>query len=637
VLLEACLVLLLLGLAIWMRVVNLRDYGWEQQPGDEGIRGTQLLLMQAGYRPFGEIYASQGPLLLDLLYPPFEAFGGTLLAARLAVAAYSLVGLAGTYWVGRQLAGPVGAASAALLLMLSPIYLQNSRQALAEVVALGPAVLALGAALAYQRGRRLAWLLAAAGLLGLSLLIKPITLAAAPAVGLAILLAGRRPRLRSIVALGAVTVGVIALGVLAVGPDGVREQILDYRLQAREFFVWQPRENWEKLTTYASPERWPLFGLAVLGAALLVWLSPRQGLPVATWGAAAVLLLLIYSPLYPKHAATLLPPTAILAGAAVGRLWQLSREPRRQPGPARLGLLAALALYLWALPAVLAEDLSLLQWGTTPPSGFSSSADAIQSISALTERGDFLLTDYPYFAILTQRLVPPALVDASDTRVRSTGLTAAEVAEQVGRYPTRAVVLRRKRFHTLPGFGAWLDEQYRLVKVYGTRAEADDPRFIYVRRDADLEQARRALTDDFVATPGVEFGGQVRLQGYRLSHPTLAPGGQVGLSMDWEASQQFSRPYRVRTQLIGPDNRVWADDTQGFGDWSNDDPSLPPGRWLVIVWPVAVPDRAPPGAYRLAVGVDDPTRRRAVPFSGQEPSAETLDGQRIVLATVEVK
>jgi hypothetical protein len=216
-LLEGAAFSLLLLLAIATRAVNL-EYRLVYPDDDEGIRGVQLLLMQAGFRPLGEIYASQGPLLLDLLFPLYQLYGGGLEAARLAVASYSLLALVGTYWVGRQVGGPLGALAAALFLVLSPIYLDNSRRALAEAVALGPAVLAVGAALIYARLGQRRWLMLAAALLGLSLLVKPITASAVVPVGLAVF--GRRQGRRDLLTAGLVVVCVVLVGSLAVGLGG---------------------------------------------------------------------------------------------------------------------------------------------------------------------------------------------------------------------------------------------------------------------------------------------------------------------------------------------------------------------------------------------------------------------------------
>jgi len=67
--------IVLLALAIPSRVLNLDAFAGKF---DEGIRGTQLMLMAAGYRPFRDIFASQGPLSLDIFYPTYMLFGQTL-------------------------------------------------------------------------------------------------------------------------------------------------------------------------------------------------------------------------------------------------------------------------------------------------------------------------------------------------------------------------------------------------------------------------------------------------------------------------------------------------------------------------------------------------------------------------------
>src|SRR5947199_9593012 len=100
--------LLLLGpvllLALGLRLVSLGAYSGLF---DEGIRAEQLFLMAQGYRPFRDIFAAQGPLLLDAWFPFYAQFAALhaapLVAVRLVDVAYSLVGLAGLYWIGYQL------------------------------------------------------------------------------------------------------------------------------------------------------------------------------------------------------------------------------------------------------------------------------------------------------------------------------------------------------------------------------------------------------------------------------------------------------------------------------------------------------------------------------------------------------
>ncbi len=108
--LEAGAAILLLALAVAMRLVNPRVYSGLF---DEGIRAEQLFLMSAGFRPFKDIFAAQGPLLLDLLHPWFVLFGQDLAAARWSVGVYSLLGIVGVYAAARAAGGPVGGVVAA--------------------------------------------------------------------------------------------------------------------------------------------------------------------------------------------------------------------------------------------------------------------------------------------------------------------------------------------------------------------------------------------------------------------------------------------------------------------------------------------------------------------------------------------
>src|SRR5215212_6920507 len=105
----------------------------------EGIRAAQLQLMAAGYRPCVEIFCNQGPLLFYAIYPSYALLGGRLAA---------LV--------------------ASSLLILSPTYLKFSRLALAEVPAEAVAILAVGAAIVFQRTGRDRWLIGAALLVAFS-------------------------------------------------------------------------------------------------------------------------------------------------------------------------------------------------------------------------------------------------------------------------------------------------------------------------------------------------------------------------------------------------------------------------------------------------------------------------------------
>jgi hypothetical protein len=587
--------------ATFMRLVRLSGTSGDL---DEGIRGIQLLLMSAGYRPMQEIYSSQGPLLLDLLFPLYRLFGETLGAARLAVGVYSLLGILGVYGVARALGGPVGGATAALLMTVSPTYLRNSRQALAEVPALAPAILAVAAALEYQRSGRRLWLVVSGVLLAVALLIKPIVVAAVVPVALAALL-GPKISLRPVFLVGLVTALVIAAIVFSTGIQTILDQMVDYRLKSREASGWNLRENWRLIQgSLVARDQIGLFVLAGAGTLIGLVASPRRMLPYIGWAVASAAVLLFYAPLFPKHVVIAVPPAVALAGVGVGLGWKAARS-RQLAGAAGIVVLAAPVLvYGWSLPAIATWDVGFMNLDPgTEGQRFAQSADVAATISAVSQRDEFLVTDHPYLAFLAQRLVPPELADPSASRVRARELTGDDIVTAAKKYNVGVVVLWSDRLRTLRTFRSWLDSGFQAVKVYGRGG--DSPRVVYVRTDRDLGQARRGL-ETFIQTPtAVDFGSVLRLSGFALDRRDLSRNGNVGVTYEWEAISRASVDYHIITELIGPDGQSWSDEELALGGRNVNVTDWMPGQWLFQSSTFDVSATAPAGEYVLRVGVYD--------------------------------
>ena len=349
----------------------------------EGIRAAQLQLMAAGYRPCVEIFCNQGPLLFYAIYPTYALFGGSLEAVRSGVVLFSLVGIAATYWVGHLFGGRTGAVIAALLVALSPTYLKFSRLALAEVPAEAPAILAVGAAIVFQRSGRDRWLMAAALLTAFSLLLKPVTLAVCAPVGLAVLLRAER-RWRNVAVLIVVTALGIGIPTVLIGFSEILEQVVAFRLRSREAEGRGIGWNWGRIVEELSADRAGLFAFAVAGGIVMLGRLRSAAIPLVSWLPASLLLLLVHTPLHGKHIVTLIPPAALLAAigvvlvapaapAVVAQVRHLilrgARSGRRAPGAdgrlwaPRLGVAlvtVGLVLYLAYLPPVLARDADLM-------------------------------------------------------------------------------------------------------------------------------------------------------------------------------------------------------------------------------------------------------------------------------------
>ncbi len=112
-----------------------------------------------------------------------------------------------------------------------------------------------------------------------------------------------------------------------------------------------------------------------------------------------------------------------------------------------------------------------------------------------------------------------------------------------------------------------------------------------------------------------QLGDSIHLSGYDLKPLSSSPypPPSISLALYWRSTAKIPADYTVFTQLLGPDGQVWA-------QWDN-----PPqaGRYPTTAWTAqdSVVDRytltlregAPPGNYRLLVGMYDPATSQRLP------------------------
>jgi hypothetical protein len=475
-------------IAVASRLVNLGAYTGSF---DEGVRAQQLLLMSAGYRPFRDIFASQGVLLLDLLYPFFWLGGESLLAARLGVVTFSLLGLGAAYWAGRAFSGRLAASIALGLLLLSPLYLQGSRLALAEVPSLVPAVFALAMTLSYVRHAR--WELAVLAVLGatIAVLVKPMAVAVLPAVAAGMLMHGRAG-LRDLMRGALLAAAVTAVTVIAMGPYGVYEQLVAYRGGAAGAFSLRSIENARLARQAISTEGWGILVGATAGTLVALRTMPRLAVAPIVWAAASFTLILCYNDLSEKHLVYMVPPLVLLACAGPPAAWiAWSQRKNLSDGVSGtvLGRLRATAQSQGkgGLLTLVVASVGVLAYAITLPTALhqmtqivwpdaaslelrrdrASEIELTSTFRRLAGPGEFVVSDNPLAAFDARRLVPPWLADPSGTRVDAGSLTAPLIIEQVRQYRPLAVATWRGRTGKLEDYIAWLDTNYVLIDTFG--------------------------------------------------------------------------------------------------------------------------------------------------------------------------
>jgi len=99
------------------------------------------------------------------------------------------------------------------------------------------------------------------------------------------------------------------------------------------------------------------------------------------------------------------------------------------------------------------------------------------------------------------------------------------------------------------------------------------------------------------------FSGQLGILGYELSSAQIAPGGQVVISVYWQALDAIPDTYTGFVHLIGPQGQLVAQDDHELGRGFFSTRLWQPGEAVHEEYVLTMPDDAPPGQYSLRVGV----------------------------------
>ncbi|MEW5957085.1 MAG: glycosyltransferase family 39 protein [Chloroflexota bacterium] len=603
---------------------------------DEGIHLIWLRLLAAGYKPYTEVYITYPPLYPLAIQAVWQLWP-TEAAQRWFSVACTLFGAVGIALLGRKLAGPLAGIMAAALTLFSPPLVEPSVAVLGEFPSVAWSVWAIWLAWLYReagRGRRL--LLVLSGLcLSASLLTKLLS----PFVGVLILLmlAGRwyrldvqnrrlqptgtgplKPLLTDVMGWGLALVLPLAvlLPVYDLGP--LFGQVIDQRLQARAAYTadesfWPPR--YERGVMFGQEDT-ALVVLGLIGLGLVWFRRPKDGWILPVWLALALTMLAVHNPIRYKHFLILIPPLAILGGAAAAywidqvKAWlsalKSSTGQRPSTGVALGGLVLLLALYAWQIPAT----LDLWQAKAAEPQPPPDEAEALAFIEAVTAPTDCLISDDMQLLYWSGRLAPPELAEVSTNRLKSGALTLAQLIEISDRYDCQLVAAVSNRIPKyLPGYMDWVKRKYLGRFHYG---------------EDDLFFAK-ADTDPRPATPlRADFGGQFIFHGYTLPPDPVSPGSRLPLTLVWQAQTAPPADYAVFVQLRDRSNTILAGaDHQPYQG------RVPTSSWpagAVIqetVW-LALPADLPPGQYPLYVGLYDPGTLARLPLADDTSGENAL-------------
>ena len=433
---------------------------------DDGVYGASAVAMRHGGLPFRDVFSSQGPLFLPLVWLADLLGLRTLDAPRLLAVASGLALVLAAWSAARALQLSAGAAAlAAGLVATSGSVLWVTGPLTSDGPGLALAAWAVTAALWYRRAPSLRWAIAAGVLLGAALSVKSLLLAAGLPVAWA-LLPNRRHFAAAVAAAGVLSLAVA----LPWGLGNVWDQAFEYHLEAAGSRT--PLPNLRKVISTLGDRDLPLV-LAVVAAAVLVAIrrrtasgfrtrtvGDRLGVPlVGAWLLATIAVLAAEHPLWRNHVAHLVPAAALLVAVAFDRL---------RPAAAR-GALVGLALVAVPYHAV---HLSEVLWPAPPGPALATARADLRGLPP----GAQVISDDPGVVWRAGRRTPDDLVDTSMLRIESSRLTAPSLARASLADPVCAVLVWSHRFGDLATLPRLLEDRgYRATARYG------GPKVLYVR------------------------------------------------------------------------------------------------------------------------------------------------------------
>jgi len=430
---------------------------------DDGVFGASAVAMREGGQPYRDVFSSQGPLFLPLLWVADLLGARTTNAPRLLSLAAALVLVLSTYVAGRAITDRGGALLAGGLVSVTATTLWITGPLAADGAALAFATATMALVLRWRDEvtvPRAVWIgLGIGATVSVKALLAPVIIPAA-----LVLLAGRRAG--PIVAGAATAIGFHLVLWLPWGVGDVWDQSYGYHLEVASDRT--PGANLAKVLSTMGDRDAALLVAAAL-AVLAVVLGRRSASPtpgegratspdvlLLSWVGASLLVLLVEHPMWRPHVSQLVPGLALLAG-------------RHRPSWRVLAIAGVVVLPYHLVHA----------WPVLRPDPYEgSAAEAVAVLRDLPD-GALAISDEPGLVWRSGHATPADLVDASVLRIETGDITASSLASVAARPEVCAVVVR-----SAERWGRFDDLPHRLDELgYEVAARDGDSRRVYVKPD----------------------------------------------------------------------------------------------------------------------------------------------------------
>ncbi len=303
------------------------------------------------------------PLLFQFLLSLIYRVQFSDLYGRLLAVAISLLAVFLTYQIGKTLYGRLPGALAATFLALMPYHVIVSRQVLLDGPMMFFATLTLYMLARFGKTHRAAWLYAAGGSMGLTILSKETSIIMMGAIYAFLALAPEvRTRIKDLIV-------ATLLMAIVIAPFPITIMLAGGSSTGRNYLVWQlfrrPNHDWSFYLTTVPPAIGILTIIAAVLGLVLLWKekSWREKLLLA-W----IIIPVVFFQVWPvkgfQYLLPIAPPLAILAGRALGRI-----AIKAQSGLLFPGIYARISssLVTWLIVGGIAFSVGSASWQMIQP------------------------------------------------------------------------------------------------------------------------------------------------------------------------------------------------------------------------------------------------------------------------------
>lgn len=410
---------------------------------DDGVYGASTVALRHGQAPYREVWSSQGPLHLPLLYVG-DLVGLRTPDAPRTTAILSAIVTAVAIWACARLLGATDATAfvAGLLAATTGTMLWAAGQITGDGPAVALSAVAAWCALRYRATPHVGWAVGTGVMFGAAVATKPIVIAAlAPTIWW---LAERRRVPDLLAAILAVPLTWIAAA-LPWGLGRVWDQSIVYHRRAGPAYgvVTQLAKLAQTVTTRDAI----LLAAVTLGLCALTRSAIQPDtIVLGSWAVIAATVLVFEKAMFANHVATLIIPLALLAAL--------------HPPPVRAFIVALVVLAPWQL----ANQRDIL-W---PQRLTGVDAEVVADLRTLPP-GSVVVADDPGLVWRAGLSTPPLMSDTTDMRVFQGSLTTPDIIAT----DACAVVITPAGFGTLlPDLrDALRTEHFTLQRAYGADRE----------------------------------------------------------------------------------------------------------------------------------------------------------------------